>query len=260
MNKDKIFYSRQYRHLEFDKGKTIIYLLLVFIPAFIILLLNISNISRVMSYLGVKVLGRYFPGIPMQIVNSKIGFLGPVEYVDLPTIYPEISFTFINLIVTIGLLLFINIGRKRGKIASIFLTISLVTHLVNCIYFIFASNYFPYSTFQYSDLYMKQQIGIWVVFIILTGFLTASMGSKGLIYKIIAFLGTMTYSLVFGIIRYILFLYILQRFSVLYMSLMFFIFGPFFDFLYLVGIYSVFTNKMISLYESENGRDEWRWS
>ena len=64
----------------------------------------------------------------------------------------------------------------------------------------------------------------------------------------------------FGIIRYILFLYILQRFSVLYMALMFFVFGPFFDFLYLVGIYSIFMNKMIELYESQAGKDEWLWS
>ena len=74
------------------------------------------------------------------------------------------------------------------------------------------------------------------------------------------FIGTILYSLVFGIIRYILFLYVLQRFSVLYMALMFFVFGPFFDFLYLVGIYSIFINKMIELYESQAGKDEWLWS
>ena len=44
------------------------------------------------------------------------------------------------------------------------------------------------------------------------------------------------------------------------MALMFFVFGPFFDFLYLVGIYSIFINKMIELYESQAGKDEWLWS
>lgn len=260
VEKKKIFYSRQYRRFKFNKVNILLYLLLFVTPILILLIKSIPNISSLMSFLGVKVLGRYFPGIPMQIVDSRIAIIGIVEYIDLPTVYPKIAFTFLNFIVVILLLTFVSTGKRKGNIVSIFFTIALSTHLINCIYFIFASNYFPYSAFQYSDLYIKQQVGIWVIFAILTGLITGFLGRKGLFYKIAMFIGTILYSLVFGIIRYILFLYILQRFSVLYMALMFFVFGPFFDFLYLVGIYSIFMNKMIELYESQAGKDEWLWS
>lgn len=258
--KNKMFYSRTYRHLKVNRKNSMLYLLILVVPSIIVLLLNISNISSLMSYLGIKVLGENFPGIPMQIVQIEIIILGVIEYIDLPTVYPEISFTFLNLIVTIILILFVSTGSRKGNITSIFLTIALFTHLVNCIYFIFAANYFPYSAFQYSDLYMKQQVGIWIMFIILVGLLTGCFGRIGLLYKIFMFVGTMLYSIVFGIVRYVLFLYILQRFSILYMALMFFVFGPFFDFLYLVGMYSIFANRMVKLYDSQEGQAEWIWS
>ena len=41
---------------------------------------------------------------------------------------------------------------------------------------------------------------------------------------------------------------------------MFFAFGPFFDFLYLVGIYGFFMDKVIKFYESAKGKGAWRWS
>lgn len=258
--KEKIFYSRSYRRLKVDKFKTSLYFLVIVLPSLVLLLLNISNISSLMSYLGIKVLGKYFPGIPMQIVGSQLTSLIRLEHIELPTVYPSIGFSFLNLLVTLALILFVNSGKRKEKLISIYLTVAMTIHLINCIYFIFAANYFPYSALGYSDLYMKQQLAIWIMFIILTGLLTGFFGGVGFTYKIFTFLGTLSYSLIFGIIRYILFLYIIQKFSILYMAPMFFVFGPFFDFLYLVGIYSIFVNKMVELYDSTRGSGEWIWS
>ena len=44
------------------------------------------------------------------------------------------------------------------------------------------------------------------------------------------------------------------------MALMFFVFGPLFDFLYLVGIYSIFANKMVKVYDKGERKGEWKWS
>lgn len=112
---------------------------------------------------------------------------------------------------------------------------------------------------QFSNLYMKQQIGIWLTFIVLSGLVTGFLGNRGYLYKILTFLATMAYSLVFGVVRYILFLYLLQQFSILYMALMYFVFGPLFDFLYFVGIYSIFANKMVKMYDTGEGREDWEW-
>jgi hypothetical protein len=44
------------------------------------------------------------------------------------------------------------------------------------------------------------------------------------------------------------------------MALMFFSFGPFFDFLYLVYIYGLYVEKVISVSESQEGKGVWEWS
>ena len=150
------------------------------------------------------------------------------------------------------------VGAK-GKPVTIYLMLNLIVHLANCIYFIFAMDYFPYSATQFSELYMEQQMGIWITFIILTALVTGFLGNKGYVYRVIAFFAIMAYSFLFGTVRYIVFMFLVTRFSILYMAPMFFSFGPLFDFLYLVAIYSVFVNRMVKLYDSAEGRGEWRW-
>lgn len=107
---------------------------------------------------------------------------------------------------------------------------------------------------------MKQQVGIWLTFMVLVGLIVGFMGNKGFLFKLLTFVSIMAYSFLFGFVRYILFLYMIQQYSILYMALMFFVFGPFFDFLYLVAIYGFFINKMVKLYDSDKGREEWQWS
>ena len=69
----------------------------------------------------------------------------------------------------------------------------------------------------------------------------------------------MLYSIVFGTVRYMVFLYFLYRFSMIYMALFYFMIGPMFDFLYLVMIYAVFVNRMIGVYDSRKGKEAWKW-
>lgn len=260
IEKKKIYYARTYRRLRNDKLVSFVYVCLVMVPCLILYILNISNLSELMSWAAVKILAAYIPGIPIQIVESELPILGEINIVDLPTTYPDFTTILINLAILIVFFTVINTGVRRGRPVSIFLTIIMLTHLINCIYFIFGMNYFPYSAFQYSDLYMKQQIGLWMIFIILSGLVTGFLGTKGAVYKLSAFFGIMAYSFVFGFVRYIVFLYILEEWSILYMALMFFVLGPFFDFMYLVWIYGVFINKMGDVYNSASGREEWIWS
>lgn len=257
--KQKIYYVRTYRHLRQHNVKTILYYLLFVLPCLVITALNIQNITRFISELGVNILGKVFPGIPMTISRSEFSILGYMEYIDMPTVYPELPVIALNLIVTLALVILLSTGHRSGKPVAIFLLLCALIHTINCVYFIFAPNHFPYRAFQFSDLYIKQEIGIWLVFIILSGLVTGFMGSRGIGYKIITFVAIMAYSFVFGAVRYILFLYLLQRFSILYMAIMYFVFGPLFDFLYLVAIYSVFVNKMTKIYDKGLGREEWEW-
>jgi hypothetical protein len=50
---------------------------------------------------------------------------------------------------------------------------------------------------------------------------------------------SLTYSSVFGGLRYIVFAYTLKNFSYIHMPAMFFLFGPLLDFIYIVSFYSL---------------------
>lgn len=258
--KKKIYYARTYRHLAVDKLKSFLYLLLLVIPSLIVLIINLDTITGFLCNCGVKILGKIYPGIPMNIVPDTFSILGKIEYIEMPTVYPSLIFVFENLLVMFVLVAFLMTGQRKGRPLSIYFLLSLLVHVINCIYFIFAMNHFPYNALAFSELYMKQQIGIWITFLILGGLVTGFLGSCGYIFKIITFFSIIGYSLIFGSIRYILFLFILYRFSILYMALMFFVFGPLFDFLYLVGIYSIFANKMVKVYDKGERKGEWKWS
>lgn len=258
--KSRIYYARTYRKLKSGGWKGVLFVCILVIPALILLLWNCYGITRGMSWLAVKFLCDRFRGLQIQIIESEFPIIGKISIVELPTVYPKLKEIIINLLIVTGMAVFACSGKRKGKPAAIFSMIVLVTHLINCVYFLFGSNYFPYTAYQYSDLYMRQQIGIWMFFIVLAGGTIGFMGNKGILFKILAFWGTIIYSMVFGVARYVFFLYILERFSIFYMALLFFVFGPFFDFLYLVGIYALYINKMEKIYDSDEGREEWTWS
>jgi hypothetical protein len=67
----------------------------------------------------------------------------------------------------------------------------------------------------------------------------SSIFSKG----IIIFL-TVLYSILFGIVRYIVFLFVIAKFSYIFMPVLYFSFGPLVDFVYIVGIYSLYVSKV----------------
>lgn len=150
-------------------------------------------------------------------------------------------------------------GKRKERPITIYILINAAIHFITCAYFFFAKYSFPYTIAQYSNLYMKQQIGIWLSFIVIAGVSIGIMGSRAIITKILTFFGIMLYSFVFGIVRYILFLFVLEQYSVLYMAMMFFTFGPLFDFVYLVGIYMININRLVKKYEGKN-KGDWKWS
>lgn len=260
IKKGRIYYSRTYRRLRRFGMKEIISVAAMIIPVLILFFVFLPKLTMFMSWAAVKVMSAQFKGILAQIVQMDMPFFGEIYIVEMPTVYPDKYQIFMNLIMMCIFFLVFGSGKRKGKPLPIFLMIVMVIHTINCLFLLFASNYFPYTAYQYSDLYIKQQIGIWFVFIILAGMVTGCMGRKGILIKCFAFLSIVVYSVAFGIIRYLLFLYILQKFSILYMALMFFVLGPFFDFLYLVGIYALFINRMEDVYSTEEGREEWLWS
>lgn len=255
-----VYYARTYRHLKLDRAKCLWYFGLVVLPCLIGCLLWTGEITGVMTRLGISVLEQMYPDRVFSAVSEKLSVFGEIEYIRMPTVLPDVSMVVINLAVMLLITAVLATGRRKGKPLSIYMLFSVVIHLINCIYFFFAASYFPYSASDYSELYIKQQIGIWLTFIVLSGLVTGFLGNRAYFAKTLAFLAIIGYSLVFGVVRYVVFLAVLQEFSVLYMAVLFFVLGPVFDFVYLVAIYSVLVNKMVKVYDSGEGREEWEWS
>lgn len=258
--KQKIYYARTYRHLTIEKKKTILYFALWVVPVFFVVILNLSFILDVVTEIGVQILSSALATTSIYIVKEKVPILGVISYVDMPTTYPDFSFVFINFLVSLFFFILSSTGRRKGKPIAIYFSLCFVVHMVNSLYFIFAPETFPYTMLDYSELYVKQQIGIWIVSIILAGLVTGFLGGRAYIYKIFIFTCIVLYSLIFGSVRYLLFLYVLYQYSVLYMAIMFFVFGPLFDFMYMVAIYSMLVNRMIKTYDEKRGRGDWKWS
>lgn len=260
ISKRSIFYARTYRYLSINWLKGILYMLLLVLPVLVIFILNLKRITMTISVLAIRVLDQAYPGLPVSIAEGDFSILSPTAYIKMPNIYPKLPFVLANLAVCLLIIAVLMTGKRKGKPVALYMLLAAFIHTVNCIYFIFATNHFPYSIEQFSDLYIKQQIGIWLTFILLAGIVTAFLGGRGYIYKALGFFAIIAYSLLFGGVRYVVFLYLLYRFSLLYMALMFFVFGPLFDFLYFVSVYSFLVNKLVTVYDSSKGREEWRWA
>ena len=64
----------------------------------------------------------------------------------------------------------------------------------------------------------------------------------------------------FGSVRYIVFVLGLNFLSNLFMAPVYFMFGIFLDFLYIVAIYAVYVRKVSDVYSKRKEQGRWSWS
>ncbi len=260
MNKTQIYYPRTFRRFKADYKNQWLFVLLCVAPCLLLFLFFYSPLSRLLCQ-GVQwCLRGVFGDQAISIgYGEYLPVLGGVYYLAVPNQLPGPAFCLVNLAVTLALLALCFTRRNRGKPLAIYLAIALLIHLISCIYFLLAADFFPYTATQYSELYMKQQVGIWLSFLAIAGFITGFMNNGTLLSRCVTFFGIMVYSFVFGSVRYLVFLFIVSKASSLYMPSMFFTLGPFFDFLYLVYFYGVFVRHVITRVNTGERRSVWEW-
>ena len=256
--KKQIFYARTYRHLQFNLRDCLIFTFLFVIPLTILFLLYYDELSGAMGYLAAWFLYRTTGVAPGFSTAEFIPQLGPVYYLNFVTELPDYGVILINMAVTLlaGGVLFLK--KLRGKPLSVYLQIMLFVHFVSCMFFLLGRDIFPYEVEDYSRLYVQQQVGIWITFLVLIGLVEGILGRGAVLYRVLIMFVILIYSFVFGTVRYGLFLWVLRQYSVLYMPVMFFSLGPFFDFLYFVMIYTISANYMIKRNDNKF-RNDWAW-
>lgn len=261
--KNRIYYARTYRHFAPESKKQWAFLLVFVLPCLLLFLFFFSELTLALSTSIRDSLASFFPADTIQIAYRPfLPFFGGVHFVELPNRLPTGEATAVNLIVTLlGLfgILFSSRHKKGGTPISIYAMIILLLHLVSCIFFLFAKEFFPYTVSEYSELYMLQQVGLWLAFIFMAGVIAGVFGYGKTGGRLLLFLSIMAYSLLFGCVRYIVFLFILAKGSTLYMTSLFFSLGPMFDFIYFVFLYSIFINSRIEHFNYGEGQADWQW-
>lgn len=261
--KTQIYFARTYRHLKPNNKERWLFLLGCVLPCIVLVLFFYTKISYVLSVWAKQALTAVIPESFLGITFGEfLPVFGGVYYLQIPSTMPSFQEVSLNLAVTL-LLLYICLlpikNSKGGTPISIYFSMILLTHLVASIYFLFAKDFFPYSATEFSGLYIKQQVGIWISFLVLSGLITGILGYGSFIGRLATFFGTMLYSFVFGCVRYLTFLFIITKASSLYMATLFFTLGPLFDFLYLVSFYGVYINSQIKRFNQGEGRLKWHW-
>ena len=256
--KKQIFYARTYRHLQFNLRDCLIFTFLFVIPLTVLALFYYDELAGAMNYAAAWFLYKTTGMTPGLKTAEFIPQLGFVYYLDFGTDAPSYSLILINMAVTLGLGTILSLGKLRGKPLSVYLQITLFIHMVTCVFFLLGRDIFPYEIDDYSKLYVQQQVGIWITFLVLIGLVEGILGRGAVIYRVLIMFAILIYSFVFGTVRYGLFLWVLHQYSVLYMPIMFFALGPFFDFLYFVMIYTISANFMIKRNDNKY-RNDWAW-
>lgn len=236
-------------------------MLVFLLPLLILLCLFYTEITWGITKFVQYVLKDYIPVEQIQIGKKEfLPYLGGVYYVKIPSISPDLRFAVINFLAVLCISIFFLTGKRKGKPISIYLLMASLTHMLSCLFFIFVPERFPYTASQYSELYIKQEVSIWIFFLIISGLITGVLGFKGFIRRMLMVIMIMVYSFIFGILRYIFFMFIIYRFTSLYMATLFFVLGPLFDFLYFVYFYGIYIDRSIQRYDSNKGRGQWRWA
>jgi len=258
--KEVIRYNRSQRHLNASWLLWAIFLLLIVQPVLLLIIFYHTELSQFVAELVASWIRPILGQESVTVLQSEfLGDFAGVHVVHLSNNLPTVGFSFANLIVTLILMVIVVRAIRKNSVMAFYFMMMAVVHFVSSMYFWLASEFFPYTIFTFSDLYMKQQISIWITIVAFGGFIYTFTGSTRFIDKLVFFLITIVYSLIFGIIRYFVFLVLLSKLSVIYMAVMFFTLGPLFDFLYLVGIYVLYIYVSMRKLSNVKELDKWAW-
>ncbi len=254
MPKSLIYYHRAYRKITGSSWLFLIELTLFTLPLSLLILFTYPYITEQMSRVTHAVLSSYFqPGAVAMTGHSFI--LGDVFLVNLAGTLPSSLVTFINLIISLFLIILLPFVKGWRNIA-IYIVFLAIINLISALFFTLAPFEFPYTGAEFSELYVKTEVSMWLFIPLILGMaflpLPASVFPK---FLLIVF--ALVYSIIFGTLRYIIFLFVISKYSVIYMALLFFAFGPLIDFVYIVGIYCFYTSRLAK--KLKGSEHIWKW-
>lgn len=253
--KSLIYYHRAYRKIP-DAGRYILLKYLILIAPFLVaVLLVYPDLTLIMSKFAKYTL-MSSSSDSIEILNKPY-MLRNIYLLVPPTKYPSPLFTYIIFLFSLSGIVLTTRKIKIAKPIALWIAFLSSINLLSSIFFILAPTLFPYNAGEFSDLYIKTQINIWLFIPVIMGMTLLPLPS-GYLPKFLVISATLLYSIIFGVVRYGVFLYTIAKFSLLFMPVLFFNFGPLMDFFYIVSGYSLY----VSILSKKTGRDikVWNWS
>jgi hypothetical protein len=254
MSKSIIYYHRAYRKITGSGWLSLIELAIVALPLSILILFIYPPITEQMARITLAVLSPYYLPGTVKVIGQHF-ILGDISIVSIPGTHPTALVSFVNSIISLALILFLPFV-KRGRNIAIYVVFLAVINLVSALFFTLVPFEFPYTATDFSELYIKTEISMWLFIPFILGM--AFMPLPASIFpKLLLIIFALIYSVIFGTLRYIIFLFVISKFSVIYMALLFFAFGPLIDFVYIVGIYCFYTSKLAKTLKGKE--TVWKW-
>ncbi len=255
MQKSQIYYHRAHRKISFS-WKTLLFEFFLFGPVcWLLILFSYPLITRLASQFLIEWSAPQHPAWT-SVMTEETFVLGNMAIPNIPGRYPSPPLIFAVLMLSL-VFMFIATRIRIPKPVAIWVIFVCLVNCVSVLFFTFFPAYFPYTIQSFSELFMKTEITIWIFFpVIMEAALLPLPSSKST--KFMAILFSLLYAVAFGVVRYILFVQILVKFSYIFMATLFFCFGPFIDFIVVVGFYSYY----VSLVSRKINRDlkVWNWS
>lgn len=257
MTKDIIYYHRAYRKEPFSKKKVFWESIGLLSPILLVLFLY-PIVTYDMSKFSTFILHKYFINGKIEILKkhyvfSSLYIVSMHQILHSPLFY---LMFFLFSILALIIIMFLFIKTHIFKPIFLYLIYILLINAISSAFFVLVPFRFPYDFTTFSDLYMKIEVAIWFFIPVVLAMALIPLPSNFFI-KFLVSIGTLIYSVVFAIVRYILFLYILQKFSSVFMATFFFAFGPLIDFLYIVGIYSYYLSIVAEKNKNSAGEGQW---
>lgn len=258
--KKTIYYSRTYRRLDANAFVCIVQTCFLTLPFLLGFIFHIDTLTLFMCRAVNHVFGRVCPELHVFTMTKNFELYGDVSFIAAQTVYPGFSASLYNFLAAAALIAVIVSMPWRGKPMGIYLILNISIHLLSSLWFMFGEDKFPYTFAQYSELYVLQEISILLVSAVIMGAVTGIIGSSHFFAKLLVCLGYIIYAIIFGTVRYIITLYIIEKYSVIYMAAFYFSLGPMLDFVNMVFFSALFFNRMIGVFESAKGKGAWKWA
>lgn len=211
------------------------------LPFFFGLLLFFPRITLAMNQITEQIILKLLPATDVRIIQtpflhqqlSYISFSGGEPTTGMKLFFAALAAVII--LITRN----VKIPIPYQLISYFFSSLILASSTV----LLFFPNAFPYTIGSFAEINMKLQVLLWLVFPLMLSVLLLQI-TPTLLQKFAFISALLISTIALSTIKYAFSLYALLRCSFIFTPLLFFIFGPYMDLVYLVAFFALFTSRL----------------